>query len=79
IAKLYAADFALTGTDPSQFTPGKPVVLDQMAMALLRMAGARNDRTLQLNRSYQSMPALQLVDQLVRRAKRRLFRLVTPR
>jgi hypothetical protein len=53
VLQLYRADFELTGADPSAFTPGDPVVLDSVALGLLKLASARSARAVQLNLSYQ--------------------------
>jgi hypothetical protein len=71
IARLYASDFELTGTDPTAFTPSEPVFLDSVAVCLLRLAAARSERAVQLNRSYQQTPE-QRMGKLVRRVAHRL-------
>ncbi len=73
ISAVYAADFKLTGTDPNTFVPGEPVILDSVAQRLLRLAGARGDRTMQLSRSYRQRNALQS-RRGVRRLAQRLSR-----
>lgn len=55
IRKIYAKDFELTGSDPDGFTPGDPVVLDPVALRLIRIAGARNDRTVLLSNAYKEI------------------------
>ena len=67
IARLYGADFELTGADPSAYTPGEPVVLNAVALSLLKLASARSARAVQLNVSYQQRSQGRLVTALRRR------------
>ena len=71
IARLYGADFELTGVDPSAYTPGENVVLDSVALSLLKLASARSARAVQLNVSYQQMSKARPVA-VLRRAVHRL-------
>jgi hypothetical protein len=71
VAQLYAADLALTGAEPAACTSDRPVYLDPAAVALLRLAGARSDRTVLLHRSYQQTPE-QRLGNAARRVVRKL-------
>ncbi len=71
VATLYSRDFELTGHDRSDYTPGPPVVLDSVALSLLRLAAARSDRAAQLQGVYERRPEQQLTN-VVRRVARRL-------
>ncbi len=57
VQEIYARDFELTGSDPAAFTPGDPIILDSIALQLIRLAGARSDRTIQLANTYKKISA----------------------
>ena len=71
VATLYARDFELTGHDRSDYTPGPPVVLDSVALSLLRLAAAQSDRAAQLQGVYERRPEQQLTN-VVRRVAQQL-------
>jgi hypothetical protein len=56
ISDLYAVDFELTGADPGAYEPGDPVILNTLALNLLRLAGARSRRVEQLDLAYRQLP-----------------------
>jgi hypothetical protein len=73
IAALYKPDFELTGADPAAFTPGDPVILDSVALALLHLAAARSARAVQLTLS-SHQAARSRFKTMARRATGRLSR-----
>lgn len=78
IAELYRQDFELTGSDPNAYEPGAPLLLDPVAVRLLRLANARGARTVLLDRSHRLMPE-QRIGRKIRQLTARLGGASRPR
>jgi hypothetical protein len=70
IFSMYGPDFALSGADPGDYSLGEPVVLTPTSLALLRLAGARNERAVQLHDAHRQTPEERPTDRMRRLAAR---------